>query len=144
MREILFRGKHAWNKSKGWIYGSLIHIEDYCCILDQDDVDDMNFPYLDADLGTIDGQATPVIPKTVGQFTSLHDKNGVRIFEGDIVRFASGITRSVVFNERLAEFEFNKYDPVENPDGWCLCCDHDYCEVIGNIHDNPELLGAVG
>ena len=87
-----------------------------------------------------------VIPETVGQFTGLFDKNGKKIFEGDIVRdstghefghveFSNGFWR--VFNDDVEEFLSN----------WAR---HAYskklgqyikAEIIGNIHDNPELLG---
>jgi uncharacterized phage protein (TIGR01671 family) len=137
MREIEFRGL---TEDKRWVYGSLIKHGRYCCILEHDE-DDMRFPYLDEEIGTIDGYATPVIPETVGQYTGLRDKNSRRIFEDDILRCTHcGEIRSVVFDEEMAEFEFNKRDPVENPDGSCLCVDHRDFEVIGNIHDNPELV----
>lgn len=64
MHEILFRGK----KHDGtWAYGSLIHAGTYCCILEaEENVHPMNYPYLDDDIGTFDGKATPVNPETVG------------------------------------------------------------------------------
>ena len=87
MREILFRGKSERNI---WVYGSLIKTGDYCCILPDDDGSIYDYPYLDSDLGTIDGRAIPVNPETVGQWTGLTDKNGKKIFEGDIVKTEFG------------------------------------------------------
>ena len=136
MRDILFRGKRV--DDGNWVEGYYAKTSD----MFTDETYDIIFR-VDVvaclDIDKFDGYRA-VHPETVGQFTGLLDKNGVKIFEGDIVKFASGITRSVVFSEWLAEFEFDNHDPVENPDGCCLCCDHEYCEVVGNIWDNPELL----
>ena len=133
MREILFRGK---TENGRWAYGSLISAGDYCCILEaEEDVHPMDYPYLDKRMGTIDGEATPVIPETVGQFTGLLDKNGTKIFEGDVLSIGyTGMVRSVVFNDD-AEFDFNDRDTSLNVDGICLCADHAGCEVVSSIHD---------
>lgn len=124
MRDYIFRGKTRYGE---WVYGSLIHVGEYCCILEEDDGTDYDYPYLDSYLGIIDGNATPVIPDTVGQWTSLLDNNGKRIFEGDIVRDGYGRTKTVeFFNGRYYPFiafpEFNCWDASE-------------CIVIGNVHD---------
>lgn len=124
MRDYTFRGK---TENGCWTYGSLIHVGKYCCILEEDISNFHDYPYLDPDLGTIDGYATPVIPETVGQFTGLLDKNGRRIFEGDTIRDEYGRIKDVVFfNGRYYPFiafpEFN-------------CWNEDECVVIGNIHD---------
>lgn len=120
MREIEFRGK-GLDDGK-WHFGSLQVFKGYS-IFDN-----------------IWNNFVPVHSKTVGQYTGLRDKNSRRIFEGDILICTHcGEIRSVVFDEEMAEFEFDKRDPVENPDGSCLCVDHREFEVIGNIHDNLTL-----
>ena len=139
MREYLFRGKRAfklWRDKDPWIYGSLIQAKDYCCILDPDEEDDMDYPYLDGDLGTIDGEATPVIPETVGQFTGMYDKNGKRIFEGDIV-YAKMDYGPAGFIDRVVDISFKKKDGYR----WEYF-DLDTIVVIGNVHDNIELLNV--
>ena len=88
-------------------------------------------------------------PSTVGQFTGLTDKNGKRIFEGDIVRFAErriggedvSIVEQVGFDE--GGFCTNRYflnNWLRN--GIYGITKLEGIEVIGNIHDNPELLEA--
>lgn len=135
MREILFRGKRLDNGE--WVEGSLIKTGGYCCILPDDDGTNYDYPYLDAVLGTIDGYATPVAPSTVGQYTGLKDKNGKRIFEGDVVVISQfGLTLSgiVEFHDCGFEVYSKELDAYE-----CLWYECSELEVIGNIHDNPEL-----
>ena len=85
-----------------------------------------------------------VDPSTIGQFTGLTDKNGKKIFEGDIVTacddvtfspFEFGITGKVVYDE--CAFFIEPKDVMETEYLFNECAVY---EVIGNIHDNPELL----
>ena len=140
MRDYIFRGKHAWGSRAGWVYGSLIQAGSYCCILDPDNEDDIDFPYLDDDLGTIDGKATPVIPETIGQFTGRVDKHGKRVFEGDIIRVYSTYMSTV----GTIEWCGSAYEiaNVITPDGktyiWLHQLTSSCFEVIGNIHDMED------
>lgn len=81
---------------------------------------------------------------TIGQYTGLHDKNGKEIYEGDIVRFNQ---KFLIENTLIVCYEYSHIG------GFSLCTKEGYysmfgeawlepfyCEVIGNIHDNPELL----
>lgn len=158
MREIIFRGKAEGRND--WVEGLLIKVGKYCCILEPD-CESYGETYLDADLGTIDGQAEPVIPETVGQYTGLEDKNGKKIFEGDIIRKPirrPGVHEHaylIVFHD--GEFKMVSdcyYDCSETTrtlieyleKAYAICRPNllykaeKYFEVIGNIYDNPELL----
>jgi uncharacterized phage protein (TIGR01671 family) len=80
-----------------------------------------------------------VVPSTIGQFTGLTDKNGKEIFEGDIVRsFSSGKEHIGVvnWNKLFSSWHIGEYATLYGSENFS---DN---EVIGNIHDNPELLEA--
>ena len=126
MREILFRGKRTDNGE--WETGSLVIIRDGCSDKKVFLADKMT------------GYHTPVIPETVGQYTGLTDKNGVRIFEGDIVSLVKhdGLIYKVVYVPC-------RYELVNSKGVNCFVLDiykSENIEVIGNIHDNSELLGG--
>lgn len=117
MREILFRGKR-----KGydfWIQGDLVRKNNICYIY-------------------MVGIPREVIPETVGQYTGIKDKTEKKVFEHDIVKAY----------DLIEEISF--IGVVKYLDGSFCICDTDFCsyyhweyyevEVIGNIHDNPELL----
>ena len=135
MREILFRGKRIDNGE--WVKGS------FCM-----DATEQLYGYNGAD-GFIRRYSTEkrktnmfeVVRDTVGQFTGLTDKNGVRIFERDIVRYNNGVITNdfaVGYSEEWAKFAFYPPNRV-----FSVFRSNKY-EVIGNIHDNPELLEVSG
>lgn len=123
MREILFRGKTV---SGDWVFGLLAHIK--------------NSWYISNKAGI--PTAYEFIPKTVGQYTGVTDKNGAKIFEGDIVRYGDTI-HEVVFEQRNGTAYFGLvYSESETlPFGHYQ--DLRQIEVIGNIYDAPELLKGV-
>lgn len=125
-REILFRGKG--NRGK-WVEGFYTPIS-----TGHDGMKDAIIT------GTDRNCFIPVIviPENIGQYTGLTDKNGVKIFEGDIVRY-NGEKHIVVFETRGETGYFGiKIDHIETW-GFCLSVPAKLMEVIGNIHDNPEL-----
>lgn len=121
MREILFRGKRTYDGE--WKQGDLIHLPTGTAIL-------------------ANGYAI-IDPGTVGQYTGLTDKNGAKIFEGDIVKYGDTIHR-VIFEQRNKTAYFGlTYSPIETlPFGHYQ--DSKQIEVIGNVFDNSELLEERG
>ena len=146
-REILFRGKRTDNGE--WVEGYYSPV---------------NIP-ITGNMGhfiNVGGyRAVEIDPETVGQFTGLCDKNGVRIFEGDIIRWHDNTELSV--GGQIAEVCFGKYRDADSAfddvyaidfylrtsGGECvtICWLDEYkndFDIIGNIHDTPELLEVSG
>ena len=155
MREILFRGKST--DTGAWVYGY------YCGPFGDFDEHEI------CDIADHTCSRVDVDPETVGQYTGLTDKNGKRIFEGDIVRygflydyncylesldypedyegcdFSNDIKITTVkwygeggypaFDLENHDFESNGLSYMEADDDYVI-------EVVGNIHDNPELIGG--
>ena len=129
MREIKFRGKRIDNHK--WVHG--YYFEGFTGI-----------PYIlvlhDHILGMT--EFYEVDPDTVGQYTGLKDKNGKEIWEGDVCRVIAN-TRvpqdpfAVIWNNEYAQWFWK--DLKGEDEFWKSIAERS--EVIGNIHDNPELLG---
>lgn len=141
MREILFRGKSI--NDNEWVFGDLIRNLIYDGREKEMRIGDIYFEHN----GDIHGTAVyKVIPETVGQFTGLTDKNGKKIFEGDIVKGDLGLGYGDNENH-IAYIEYQEdgmsfclVEILEEDFGKCAEISDDL-EVIGNIHDNPELFG---
>ena len=149
MREILFRGKFG----NEWKYGFLSIEPKGLVIKEPYKNDSSNVWHIESD--------------TIGQYTGLTDKNGKKIFEGDIFKFEDEVWQScytpcgtewdsweaencgvVGFNKELSQYDFVRYKFSQNSVEADLHESHDITfadfitdlEIIGNIHDNPELL----
>ena len=80
-----------------------------------------------------------VIPETVGQYTGLTDNNGKKIFEGDIIEEGcNGLRGAVVWDNTLGTYGLEKFG-----EDYTIKDAHIEWEIIGNVHDNPELLKGV-
>jgi len=142
MREIKFRGKST-NPNHEWVYGDLIHRLDGSPIIRHN----LHTEIKHGDEVTV-WQEDTVKTKTVGQFTGLHDKNGKEIYEGDIIQGEYNHSYLIRYSEdeamftgTLVEYVGNKYAERSNTgevkQKWI---DEFNKIVIGNIHDDPELL----
>ena len=138
MREILFRGKRIDNGK--WVEGNLF----------VSDTDGRTHILVGTRRFTIEWE---VDQSSVGQYTGLTDKNGERIFEGDILHIYKIADGLGVYYQPPLDYPVNvvvKWDLcawmwetlcddkryITFPEAWC----HYECEVIGNVHDNPDLL----
>ena len=141
-REILFRGKcqngFDYSNGDGWVYGSLLTDGKECGIVKYEDMQFGCFPD-DGISQQPDFAFIPCEKETVGQFAGLCDKNGVKIFEGDVLTTETDKPMIVGWYNKFASFVLNR-------DGWAFyhwfgeSCNPENCVVIGNIHDNKELL----
>lgn len=135
MREILFRGKQD-NK---WVYGYFIQALDIenkpirNCIIE-------NMSSVPIGGGCVKQDYYDIELNTLGQYIGLKDKNGTKIFEGDIVKRTFVGYESFESYTKLVVADLKTTFPeIFNDKDWTFDCEY---EVIGNIYDNPELLGG--
>lgn len=124
MREILFRGKRVDNDA--WVEGLLTIMWGQYHIIQPND----------------ENTAYPIILKTIGHYTGLTDKNGTKIFEGDIIDFSG---RSDGDGYGVVQYDVDETEFAIMCDsfyqGLGRCCYSKNIEVIGNIFDNPGWVG---
>ena len=132
MRDILFRGKTVDNG--GWVEGNLIHRK----------LANGKSDYLIESCDFHEYRQWEVIPESVGQFIGLPNKNGVKIFDGDVLENEDGdeVCHTLIFwDDTICGFSDKRdFDgdsfTIHNGDMlWVLDC-----EVIGNIFDSPDLI----
>ena len=133
MMEILFRGKRLDNGE--WVEGFYNHIP--CGKLGKDE----HLIQTILENGRI-GMWHDTDPYTVGQYTGLKDKNGKRIFEGDVAKVLQGKDKDIAYVgfENGAFMLYPKIGNIYERTLWEYWYNDWNVEVIGNITDNPELL----
>lgn len=125
-REILFRGK---TKKNDWVYGFYVKNSRGECLIVQD--------LLHVDGAEYNSDEFEIIPESVGQFIGLTDKNGAKIFEGDVLKSNQWGTLVIVWISENACFGCFHPKTGLHPNIF----GYQEAEIIGNIHDNPELIG---
>lgn len=122
-REIKFRGKDFLKEE--WVYGDLVKTKNFVAIKKT------NGDYF---------HPTQVLPNTVGQYTGLKDCNDKEIYEGDIVTIGNNLKAIVIWFNGSFRFQDELSSKATYLDDiGVIMRDYDV-QVIGNIHDNPELM----
>lgn len=151
-REIKFRGKSV--NSNEWVYGDLIHIGDGCIIYQGSQSDYEITNRADVAIELLDDEISIVNPDTVGQFTGLRDKNGMKIYEGDVVIMNYTAEIDDDYDSYIEEGKYVGVVAITANKGACLnpCVKNGLyntkykplsayrSEVIGNIYDTPDLI----
>ena len=155
-REIKFRGKDILTDK--WVYGDLLHLGNACAIVTSYEEEELEVNPISDRLEFRVEDIAGVYPETAGQFTEQLDKNKKEIWEGDIVRvgiLSPNYTGSypepyyvdTVCIYKEGAFLYKRISPFDKKKlsrNWTYKLMHRYeiysTEVIGNIHDTPELL----
>ena len=154
-REILFRGKTQYGE---WVEGSYLQTDDNTNNPMQHrplNLRHQIWSYWSGDWNMGGWGPMDVLPETIGQFTGLTDKNGVKIFEGDIVKthYANAVKSDFIETVVFHNGRFCANSNISETGQWWTSLANgvphvsfdksvymESCKVIGNIHDNPELV----
>ena len=144
MRTIKFRGKlisddFRTRYKNGWIYGDYLKNDTSHFIINEFDEGSDNGGYPSIDIKFWQ----KVIPETVSQFTGFYDSNGKEIYEGDIVEGVMG-RFLILYDEIVGEGYGFQWRALANSQWESMTGFIDEYEVVGNVHDNPELLEREG
>lgn len=131
-REFKFRGKLEYNGK--WIYGDLLQYENEDVAIFGEKLSSFGCECTEM------SKRDRVIPDTIGQYTGLKDKDGNKIFEGDIVTISNNLKAVVIwFNGSFRFKDELSCKATYFDDIGVIMRDYDV-QVVGNIHDNPELI----
>lgn len=145
MREILFRGKRKDNSE--WVYGSLIR-SDMFYWKKRNEIEYYICPFTTTfEYDECYNDSNEVVPETIGQFIGLLDTNGEMIFEGDIIKVHVETLTKMWDTIGVVKCYNTSYGIAYENDQHFLAFNNASInvrgyEVLGNIHDNPELLEA--
>ena len=137
MRKIKFRAKSGTQ----WRYGDLYHNERGELMIYEPKTSGQTL-----DGVPFDGWRIKVDPETIGQFTGLYDADGREIYEDDIVRVVHYGEESIHVIKYCDDMDYPAFDLLpyfdceSNGLSFCKCAQETTIAVIGNAHDNPELL----
>lgn len=141
MRDIIFRGKQHTDKM--WVFGGVDCTTDkvpYICkrARYRPDTRDWNTAEYYEKNPHYTRACVEIIPETLGQYTGLNDKHGKKIFEGDIIIYNDTYKYRVFWSDNECAFYVEGVNHIDIDRLGNLY--GKYSEIIGNIHDNPELL----
>lgn len=140
MITIKFRGKPCYTVSKqpAWVYGTFQYLAQRRVHPGATDNGTLESRQDKGCIVDLYGNKTEVLCDTVGQFSTLRDKNGKEIYAGDIIRAGDEKTLlEVRFVRGVFAFLWNGDLDDEFP---CNAPTQEWAEVVGNIHDNPEMI----
>lgn len=144
MREIKFRGKRLDNKA--WVYGWYYEAINY---LDGNTkpmiawINQVPLP-INRMIPAFEPIEWEIIPKTLGQYTGLKDKNGKEIYEGDILQYINGTKQVIRYNANEVSFKGYNLNTLSNPQFGCKIT-KEICskaEIIGNVFDDGDILDS--